>query len=119
MTFHQMNLQKSIFDGAVGKTNLVFFSMNEADRRPAFADFTDALIDHEKPLIACVNGPAIGVACTTLALFELVIASDQVCEHSGIVDIHINAPCCRHTFRHHFHILVWYPKVVRVCQYHR
>lgn len=37
--------------------------------------FTSAFIDFSKPLIAAVNGPALGVAVTTLALCDVVYAS--------------------------------------------
>lgn len=40
--------------------------------------FIEALIMHDKALIGLVNGPAIGVACSTLSLFDQVIASDKV-----------------------------------------
>jgi enoyl-CoA hydratase/carnithine racemase len=43
-----------------------------------FYRLVEAMINHEKPLIALVNGPAIGVGCTLLGLVDLVIASDQV-----------------------------------------
>ena len=47
-------------------------------KEPAFFRLVNALIRHEKPLIGLVNGPAIGIACTTLGLFDVVIASDKV-----------------------------------------
>lgn len=40
--------------------------------------FVDKLFSHRKILIALVNGPAIGIACTSLACFDLVLASDSV-----------------------------------------
>uniref|UniRef100_A0A0K0EJT7 Enoyl-CoA delta isomerase 2, mitochondrial n=1 Tax=Strongyloides stercoralis TaxID=6248 RepID=A0A0K0EJT7_STRER len=42
-----------------------------------FAKLVDKLINHSKLLIGLVNGPAIGIACTTLGLFDLVLASDK------------------------------------------
>ena len=43
-----------------------------------FRDFVKAFIDFPKPLIGVVNGPAIGVAATTLGLCDVVYASDRV-----------------------------------------
>ena len=40
-------------------------------------DFVASFIDFPKPLIASVNGPCIGIACTTLRLADAVLASDR------------------------------------------
>lgn len=41
-------------------------------------EFVNEYINHRKPVIALVNGPAIGIAATLLGLSDLAIASDKV-----------------------------------------
>lgn len=41
-------------------------------------DFVRGFIEFSKPLIALVNGPAVGISFTVLGLFDMVISSDKV-----------------------------------------
>ncbi|NXE97489.1 ECI2 isomerase, partial [Menura novaehollandiae] len=45
-------------------------------------DFVGHFIDFPKPLIAVINGPAVGICVTVLGLCDLVYASDRATFHS-------------------------------------
>jgi peroxisomal 3,2-trans-enoyl-CoA isomerase len=57
-------------------------------------DFINSFISFPKPLIAAVNGPAVGVAVTTLALCDFVYASDQSTFHTPFASLAITAEGC-------------------------
>ncbi|CAJ0582636.1 unnamed protein product, partial [Mesorhabditis spiculigera] len=40
-------------------------------------DYVKAYIDYDKPLVALINGPAIGISVTVLALFDAVYATNK------------------------------------------
>ena len=42
-----------------------------------YLKFITAFIDVQKPMIALVNGPAVGITVTTLPFFNLVLASEK------------------------------------------
>lgn len=43
-----------------------------------FRGYVKAYIDFPKPLIAVINGPAVGVSVTLLGLFDVVYATERV-----------------------------------------
>lgn len=58
-----------------------------ADSRVLLKTFVEAFINFPKPLVCAVNGPALGIMVTTLALADLVYASDNSSFHTPFMTL--------------------------------
>lgn len=58
-----------------------------SDARQILKKFVAHFIDFPKPLIAAVNGPAVGISVTVMCLFDMVYATDKATFHTPFMEL--------------------------------
>ncbi|CAG2113310.1 unnamed protein product, partial [Medioppia subpectinata] len=58
------------------------------------SELISSLIDFPKPLIGAVNGPAIGIGVTAIALMDTMVASDAAYFHTPFTSLGLTAEGC-------------------------
>ena len=81
-----------LYEGSVLENDLSNLSFGSSRNRIILCVFflrkyVDAYINFPKPLIAAVNGPAIGVSVTVLGLCDLVYATDKASFHTPFMTL--------------------------------
>ncbi|XP_034416017.1 enoyl-CoA delta isomerase 2, mitochondrial isoform X1 [Cyclopterus lumpus] len=82
-------------------TNIPEGGVEELARRGGdlLRKYVKAYIDFPKPLVAVVNGPAVGISVTVLGLFDLVYATDRASFHTPFSQLGQSAEgCSSYTF---------------------
>ncbi|THD25250.1 Enoyl-CoA delta isomerase 2 mitochondrial [Fasciola hepatica] len=70
-----------------------------SEGRAILYQFVAAFIDCNKPLVALINGPAIGISVTTLGLYDFVVTADHATFHTPFVNLgQTPEGCSSHTF---------------------
>ncbi|KAK6982556.1 enoyl-CoA delta isomerase 2 mitochondrial [Biomphalaria glabrata] len=64
------------------------------DGRIVLLDFVNAFIAFPKPLIALVNGPAVGISVTTLGLCDVVYATEKATFHTPFSSLGQSPEAC-------------------------
>lgn len=65
-----------------------------ADGKEILQKFVSTFIDFPKPIVAAVNGPAVGISVTLLALLDIVYASDTATFHTPFMSLGQSPEAC-------------------------
>jgi enoyl-CoA hydratase/carnithine racemase len=79
--------QPKVFTAGNDISDFVAIATGQADHSMEVVEFLKSIIAGTKPLVAGVDGFAIGVGCTMLMHCDLVYASDRAMLHTPFVDL--------------------------------